>query len=317
MTRCDSDPLVTTIIPSFNHANYISRAVESVLEQTYSNIELIVTDDGSVDNTSKILTQYESIPNVRILLHKKNRGQSASINDALRIAAGEFISFLPSDDWYLPKKTELQIAKFRKCPTAVGVVYGRGSRYFESDDQLREVALPLHRGNVARRMLSEGNFVYPVTPLYRRECFERVPFDERYRAEGESIFVKLALLYEFDFVDEIVAVMRDHGYNTGKDVELMYRENIAYWSNFFDVVEMPDDLRLLRSVRLGRIHRLKGLELIRKCGRHADGRKALLRAIGCQSAFLFDPRVVAGILLSFLPSDAVARIFTLRQRQRA
>lgn len=317
MNCCDTTPLVTTIIPSYNHAKYIERAIESVLEQTYPNMELVVTDDGSADNTAEVLAQYESVPNVSILLHERNRGQGASINDALRVTKGEFISFLPSDDWYLPQKTEVQIAKFRECSASVGVVYGRGARYFECDNQLSEVALPLLRGNVARRMLGDGNFVYPVTPLYRRECFERVPFDERYRAEGESIFVKLALLYEFDFVDEVVAVMRDHGYNTGKDVELMYRENIAYWSDFFDVIEMSDDLRSLRNVRLGRIHRLKGLELIRKCGRHAAGRRALLEAIGCQLSFLFDPRVLAGILISFLPSNAVARVLPLRQRQHA
>ncbi|NQV23429.1 MAG: glycosyltransferase [Rhodopirellula sp.] len=304
----DSSPLVTTIIPSFNHARYIEQAIESVLQQTYDNIELIISDDGSTDNTVDVLTKYESHPRIRLLKHSVNRGQSVSINAALSIAKGEYISFLPSDDWYLPHKTEMQLSKFLECAPSVGVVYGRGARSFECSGQIREMDLPLLKGNVARRILGTGNFVYPVTPLYRKECFDRFPFDERYKAEGESIFAKLALAYEFDFVDDIVAVMRDHEENTGKNVELMYRENIDYWSDFFATMEMPDELRKLRATRLGRIHRLKGLELIRICGQPKAGRMALLKAIGCRTSYLLDPRIIAGIVLSFLPPAAIVRL---------
>lgn len=309
-------PLVTTIIPSYNHAQYIDVAIQSVLEQTYSEMELIVVDDGSVDETHSVLEKYRGDPRVKLMLNTKNRGQSAVLKEALEEASGEFIGFLPSDDWYLPQKTELQIAKFEQSDDSVGVVYGRGARYFESSGETVEVDLPRYRGDVAERLLGEGNFVYPVTPLYRRQVFDLEIFDERYRAEGESILAKIALHFTFEFVTDVVGVMRDHDYNIGKDVELMYRENIAYWSEFFDNVNMPTRYRQLKSVRLSRIHRLKGLELITKRRAFSKGRAALLKAVQLRWGYLLDRRVLMGLALCSIPSGVSSALIENKVRRR-
>ena len=231
--------LVSVIIPSYNHARYIERAIDSVLAQTYTPIELIVVDDGSRDGSPERIAALAQKHGFRAVLNPQNRGQSYVVNQALNLARGEFVCFLPSDDWYLPDKTRLQVEHFGKCGARTGVVYGHGARYFEDSGREEPVVLPLHRGDVLRPLVEWGNFVYPVTPLFRRECFERVRFDESYRAEGEAIYLKLAMHYDFDYVEDTVAVMRDHPANTGKDVELMYRENQRYWEAFFELPELP------------------------------------------------------------------------------
>ncbi|WP_386065781.1 glycosyltransferase family 2 protein [Tahibacter sp. UC22_41] len=241
------NPLVSVIIPSYNHARYIERAIDSVLAQTYAPIELIVVDDGSRDDSAALIGSLARRHGFRAVLNPVNRGQGHVVNQALDLCRGEFVCFLPSDDWYLPDKTRLQVARFAECDAQTGVVYGRGARFFETDGRTETVHMPLHRGEVLRELVAWGNFVYPVTPLFRRECFERVRFDESYRAEGEAIYLKLALHYRFDYVEDLVAVMRDHPANTGKDVALMYRENLRYWEAFFALPGLPDAVRRLRA----------------------------------------------------------------------
>lgn len=309
-------PLVTVIIPSFNHSQYILTAIESVLGQDYKNFELIIVDDGSTDGTRDLLRSRSFGSHVSLILNEQNRGQSAALNQALEIARGEYICLLPSDDWYLPKKLSSQITKFETVDADVGVVYGRGYRYFSDLDSTISVDLPMHRGRVLDKLIKDGNFVYPVTPMFRRECFNFARPDESYRAEGEAIYLKLAIKYKFDYVDEHVGVMRDHSYNTGKLSEMMYRDNVRYWTEFFKRADIPDEVKRLRSVPLARIHRLKGLEAIVLNGRYADGRLALLRAVSYRPSLVFDHKVGGALALSFLPSffsDALVKKFTNNQ----
>lgn len=298
-------PKVTTIIPSFNHAKYIEQAMQSVLDQEYPDIQLIVVDDGSSDDSHEVIRDFcERNPGVIAILNEENRGQSAVMNQAMLKATGEFIQLLPSDDWYLPQKTRLQVQKFMAGPPSLGVVYARGYRYFEDEDRMVEWGhAPTHRGNVLRPLIESGNFVYPVTPMFRKECFEKEPFDETYRAEGEAIYPRIARHFEFDFIEDFVAVMRDHSYNIGKDAAVMYREINRYYDRVFSDPSLPADLRALEPVVRARHHRTKGLQLIRDRGEPALGRSSLIEAIKYRPVLLLDPKVVGGIVLSFLAKD--------------
>jgi len=303
-----ASPLVTHFIPSFNHAGYIEKAVESVLYQTYQNSELIVIDDGSTDDSAKVLAQFKDAPRVTVVLNQENRGQSAVFNQAISMAKGEFIAYLPSDDWHLPRKTQIQVERFLQLPDSVGVVYGRGARFFEDTGETRDVNLPLHRGHVLRQLIRYGNFVYPASPMFRKACFEKVKLDESYRAEGEAIYLKLAMHFEFDYVDEVVAVMRDHSYNTGKDVRMMYQDNLRYWEAFFSRPDLSHDLRKLAPKRLGSLHRTKGLQLLKKLGDAPAARSALWKAIKTYPLYVTDYRVVGGLAVSILPSAMRTRL---------
>jgi glycosyltransferase involved in cell wall biosynthesis len=108
-----SRPTVSVIIPTYNRAGYVVEAIESVLAQTYKNIEIVVIDDGSTDDTPEMLKPYkEKIK----YIYTENGGPARARNIGMKEAAGEYIAFLDSDDLYYPFKTEIQVAFLQKNP---------------------------------------------------------------------------------------------------------------------------------------------------------------------------------------------------------
>jgi len=294
-------PLVSVIIPSYNHAQYIETAIESVLAQTYANIELIIVDDGSQDDSHAVIGHYAQNSNITLILNTKNHGQSHAFNKALKVAKGSFIQLLPSDDWYLPEKTALQVAKFQASAPDVGVVYAAGQRFFDDTGETREVKMPVHTGWVAEKLITEGNFVYPVTPMFRREVFTKVPLHEGFKAEGEAAYIRFALHFKFEYVDRIVAVMRDHSYNIGKDAEVMYDEISRYWAWFFARPDLPESIRRLEPVALEKLNRIKGMQFIGDKRLFVLGRSCLVKAIRYKPTLVFRPKILGALMLSCIP----------------
>ena len=115
-------PLVSVIIPAFNRRDTILRAVRSVLDQSYSNLECIVVDDGSTDGTAEQLRTIND-DRIRLIRHETNRGASAARNTGIRESRAEFIAFLDSDDEWLPSKLARQVPFLLSQPESVGLVY--------------------------------------------------------------------------------------------------------------------------------------------------------------------------------------------------
>lgn len=129
---------VSVVIPTYNRADYVNCAIDSVLNQTYSNVEVIVVDDGSTDQTKKILQPYMS--NIRYL-YQDNSGVSAARNTGIKIANGEWVAFLDSDDLWLPEKLNRQMKIIATSKSKLGCVIcnmqfdpqkGRKSNSFEN-----------------------------------------------------------------------------------------------------------------------------------------------------------------------------------------
>ena len=114
--------LVSVIVPAYNAQKFLERCLESVLSQTYDQVELIVVDDGSMDGTEEILNQfYTSDRRIKVLRHPRgeNRGVSKSRQLGVESAHGEFVAFLDADDWMMPKKIETQVSILRNHPECV------------------------------------------------------------------------------------------------------------------------------------------------------------------------------------------------------
>ena len=95
----DENPLVTIITPTYNRAAFLPQAIDGVLAQTYGNLELIIVDDGSTDNSPEILSEYQNKDDRIRVYRQENQGQSIARNKAIREARGEFICFLDSDNY--------------------------------------------------------------------------------------------------------------------------------------------------------------------------------------------------------------------------
>lgn len=307
-------PLVTAIIPSYNHAKWIGNAIESVLNQTYKNIELIIVDDGSNDNSKDVIAKYTSDSRIRAIFKEKNKGQGHSFNLALDIANGKYIQILPSDDWYLPEKTALQVQHFESLPESVGLVYGRGQRYFENTGETKSVVLPMYKGNVLKKIISNGNFVYPASPMIRKSVFENIRFNETYRAEGEAIFIRIAEKYQFDYVDVDVVVMRAHTFNSGSAHEMMYIDNIRWWTEYFKAKSTPKEISHLKNIVIGKLHRMYGLSMITEMNNFSLGRSALYKAIKNHPLYFIDVKVLGGIVVSIMPSRIAILLANIKRK---
>jgi len=223
---------VTVVIPSYNRTQFIAEAIQSVLEQTFRDFELIVVDDGSTDDTAAVVGDFTD-PRLRYV-YQTNQERSAARNHGLRLAQGEYVAFLDSDDVWLPTKLEHQVTLLDAGP-AVGLVY-TGAYIFEGQRTFTEQR-PRWRGRVLKALLIEDNVVCGsgATPLVRRACFDRVGgFDETpgiYGVEDWDMWLRLAAAgYEFDFVPQPLARCRVHGTNTQKDAEKMERATRAFFA---------------------------------------------------------------------------------------
>jgi glycosyltransferase involved in cell wall biosynthesis len=202
-------PEVSVVVPTYNRAHLLARAIQSVLTQTFADLELIIVDDCSIDNTREILRSW-SDKRVRTIRHDENRGAPAARNTGIINAQGRFIAFLDSDNEWLPRKLEKQVELFRRSPETVGVVYARNTVVNEVKNETGRWDFSL-RGNLYFNFL-KGPFLDFITPLIKRECFDRIGLmDENVSAYQEwDTFLRISRYYEFDFVPEILAVYHIH-----------------------------------------------------------------------------------------------------------
>jgi len=194
-------PLVSVIIPTYNRAGIVSRAVQSVLDQTFRDFELIVVDDGSTDQTADVLSRYETLPGVSIIT-QKNKGVSSARNAGLTAASGQLIAFLDSDDYWLPDKLEVQANFFERRPEALicqteETWYRRGRRVNPKK---------YHRkpsGDIFFQSL-ELCLVSPSAVMMRRELFDLVgTFDEGLPAcEDYDLWLRVSARYPVHLLDE-------------------------------------------------------------------------------------------------------------------
>ncbi|HII60985.1 glycosyltransferase family 2 protein [Pyrococcus horikoshii] len=126
--------LVSVVLPTYNRAKVLPRAIESVLNQTYTNIELIIVDDGSRDNTKEIIREFQSQDErIVYLRNKRNLGANAARNIGIMHSTGEFIAFMDSDDMWLPWKLERQIKIMYSSLNSYPIVYSGFIRIYKTD----------------------------------------------------------------------------------------------------------------------------------------------------------------------------------------
>ena len=216
------NPLVTVVIPSYNRAQYIAETIESVLGQTYTNIEIIVIDDGSTDNTREIVERYA--PRVQYVW-QENAERGASRNHGLRLAKGAFIAFLDSDDLWLREKVENDLELLRQNPAA-GVVFTDAVQIDAVGNETKKLSAEGFSGTVTERLL-ENNFVLMGAHLARTDLIRKIGGfrEERELAGSEDweLWVRLSTETEFGYRPAPSAKIRAFHENTMGDPNTMNR----------------------------------------------------------------------------------------------
>lgn len=203
------NPLVSAIVPAFNAERYVGEAIDSILAQSYPNIEILVVDNASTDNTAAIIKRYGE----RVTyLHQAKKGPAAARNQGLMQSRGDFIAFLDADDLWLPEKTERQIRYLVDHPE-VGVCY---SHYEFIDSESRphpfKARPQMLNGWAFEALLKLQLHVGIGTTMIRRSCIDDVGMlDENLiTAEDTNFFIRLAKNYQFGYLRGPVARYRIH-----------------------------------------------------------------------------------------------------------
>jgi glycosyltransferase involved in cell wall biosynthesis len=197
-----TSPTVSVIIPTYNRAQLVRRALYSVLHQTYRNIEVIIVDDCSTDDTEIVVTSFRD-SRVRYIRHEINRGAAMARNTGINAASSEFIAFQDSDDEWLCDKLEKQMKKFDQVGLKVGVVYTGFLRIKENHAVYFPRKEIKKSGDVLVSLLNE-NFVTTQAAVVRKECFKKIGlFDEQLpRLQDWDLFIRIAKYYQFICIDE-------------------------------------------------------------------------------------------------------------------
>lgn len=172
---------VTFVVPCYNYGRYVVQALESLLAQTVRELEIIVVDDASTDNTPEVLTRYQAHPQIKLLRHERNLGHIATYNEALALARGSYVAIMSADDYCLEHDAVArQLALFQAHPS-IGMVYS-AYRMVAGDKLLSTEAVFPHQG--FRHGLDEfhsliwGNYILHSGTLLRREVQEELgPYD--------------------------------------------------------------------------------------------------------------------------------------------
>jgi glycosyltransferase involved in cell wall biosynthesis len=217
--------LVSVIVASYNYARYLPRRMESLLAQTYDNIEIIVIDDRSPDNSVEVLRRYESDPRVRLVVREENGGWVTVSNQGVELANGEFVLFGNCDDDCDPRMIERLVAGIRNHPSA-GISFCRSllvdenGRSLGDDFSAREAAFrercatdTLLSGAEMSRFLFESCVIPNLSAaLFRRECFTTAGYlSPEYRVVCDwDLFFRVAQRYDVFYVAEPLNFFRQH-----------------------------------------------------------------------------------------------------------
>ena len=205
MARKIANPLVSVIIPTYNRGWAIAEAIDSVLEQDFSDYELIVVDDGSTDNTSDILQSYG---NTITVIYQSNEGVSAARNSGIGASAGELIAFLDSDDLWLPRKLSRQVAFFKAHPDAM--INQTEEQWIRNGVRVN----PKNRHHKFSGMIFERSLelclVSPSAVMVRRHLFESVGLFDVYlpACEDYDLWLRVSCRYPVYLIDVPLIIKR-------------------------------------------------------------------------------------------------------------
>ena len=257
MVEYRTNPLVSVIIPTYNNAKYIGESIGLVLKQTYRNLEIIVVDDGSTDNTREILDPYIKKKYIKYI-YQENRKQGAARNNGIRHSQGELIALLDSDDLWLPEKLELQVPLF--VDKEVGLVYA-GCIWFNDNRIVKTTNFSRFcKGYIFDDLFnSDKCFIPNSSAVIRKSCLEEIdsingsdPYWEDLScvsSEDYHFFLRLTHKFKADYVPKHLFRYRLHNANSSKDKIKNLMATIVTIKNISNLYNIPAKRTRMKNSR--------------------------------------------------------------------
>lgn len=233
-------PTVSVIIPTYNSIKYLIVAIESVLNQTFKDYEILIIDDGSTDDTKESLAGFGDLITY---IYQENAGVSAARNHGIKMARGKYVAFLDADDYWLPEKLEKQVAALEN-----GSCKACYSSFTIGDEDLKPISVQYSRRlgkTLEDLLLYGGNTVgTPSTVIVETELVKKENFDPTLSHGADwEMWIRLATYTEFLYIEEPLIIYRTHESNMSKNAVLQEKDCIAVMEKGFALPNLPREIK--------------------------------------------------------------------------
>jgi alpha-1,3-rhamnosyltransferase len=254
-------PLVSVLVPSFNHEPFITQALDSITEQSYRNIEVVIVDDCSSDNSVERIREWidrTTMP-VQLVLNDENRGICSVLNQLVSLASGEFLVYLDSDDWFDPDRIQIHVDHFESLGPEVVLVYGDVELWGEDGRRVGATSLqqsfrvgePPDGSRVFDRLLLANFIPTPAVTVRRSAILEIGGYDESLWFDDYDMWLRLSHRFDFSFCDRVVANYRVLPSSMSHSVAgrpEMARSTIVILERWADTPDVRESLSRRRSL---------------------------------------------------------------------
>lgn len=248
-----NDCLISVIIPVYNAEKYISQTLESVAKQTYTNIEIVIVNDNSVDSSEKIIYEWMHNNTIKIIYHKnkQNLGVAEARKVGIEISTGELVAFLDADDIWVSSKLKKQVQYFIEHPNIVLVhTYMRGfnDQIFYKSSKFQQKLVNQLEGYIYNRLLM-GNMLCTSSVIVKKQIFSEVGYfcKEYSPSEDWDIWLKIAYHYPIGLIKEYLVNYRDVSSGISKNIEAYKKAVISVFNKHFENIESNQKKAVFRK----------------------------------------------------------------------
>jgi glycosyltransferase involved in cell wall biosynthesis len=222
LLKHSNHPLISVIIPCYNHGAYLSEALASIRQQEYPTIEVVVVDDGSTDMTQDVVKSHPWVK----YIYQVNQGLSAARNKGVMHSCGQYIVFLDADDWLLPNALTINAQYLRANPN-LALVSGGHNKVFIVNGLVEKCIRKVSTNHYEH--LLRGNYIgMPASVMFQRWVFDSFVHDTTLRAsEDYDLYLRIARLHPVGHHNQLIAAYRLHASNMSSNVPLMLRTTLA------------------------------------------------------------------------------------------
>jgi len=313
----DRKPIVSVCIPSFNYGKYISEAIDSVLNQSLKEFEIVIVDDCSTDNSKEVISRF-SDSRIRFYENETNIGMTKNWNKCVKLSRGEFICILGADDYVHPEFLE-KCVRSVGSNSRVGLVYSAFERVKDNREKIETFRLSdtdfIESGSRAFRRFAKRNVIMLASALIRKDCFESLgDFDEHLGyAPDLEMFARIATRYDVAFVSEVLGYYRLHKDNFtkvfGKTGQMVNEIIMTVDKMISDIPENSDLMNLRQDADRMKADYISGAMYVWTLyGDLKSTRKNILKIVSLDRHRILDLRVIGVFLLSFLGRKATTSV---------